>query len=149
MKLFSKKEENSERDTAKLKSIHTKTPNSVVHLQMYRCRDPLRRKTLYFLYRWLCSISKVKWSRFLRIKRNVLGCTQNNPNQERRWNCMVCLFLALNSKANVVVDMQVAPDSFTLFSDGKVVKKKRKITHKGSLCRKKNLWKHKKVLPDS
>lgn len=38
---------------------------------------------------------------------------------------MVYLFLVLNSKASTVVNMQVAPDSFTLFSDYKVVKKKK------------------------
>lgn len=38
---------------------------------------------------------------------------------------MVYHFLVLNSKASTVVNMQVAPDSFTLFSDYKVVKKKK------------------------
>lgn len=38
---------------------------------------------------------------------------------------MVYLFLVLNSKASTVVNMQVTPDSFTLLSDYKVVKKKK------------------------
>ena len=39
---------------------------------------------------------------------------------------MLCPFLVLNSNDSTVVNMQVAPDSFTLFSDYEVVKKKEK-----------------------